>query len=126
MSKTTDLTGSITKLLSDYSDEVYEKTKEIVDDVSKNTLKVIKKHAPIGARKGKYKKSLKVRPLYETLTNKTNVIYAADGEHRLTHLLEHGHATTKGGRTQAQPHFSHGQDFIDENLVKKIKNEIGG
>ena len=75
-----------------YSDEVIDRQKKAVDDVTKEALKILKDNAPVqenGKRSGKYKKSLKSKTEKETLVSKTNVLYS-DGETSLTHLLENG------------------------------------
>ena len=128
--KIDDLSKEIGKILETYTDEVISDTKKVVDEVSKDALKYTKDHAPVEdrrtSRRGKYKKSLKIKTVYESLTEKRNKIYASGKEYRLTHLLENGHASRKGGRVKAQPHFSYGQMIVDKQLLKKIKNLIKG
>lgn len=114
--------------LETYSDEVIEATKKSVDEVASETVPIIKNHAPVGKgrRKGKYKRSISVRTVYESLTEKRNVIYASDKEYRLTHLLENGHAKVNGGRTRAFPHWKYGDEYIKKELPKRIQKKIGG
>ena len=128
--KINQLSNAINDILETYSDEVIQNTKEVVDDVTKQALQITKANAPIDERKikrkGKYKKSIKKRTVYESITEKRNVIYVANGEHRLTHLLEFGHAKLNGGRTKGHPHFKYGNDFVLKNYEKKLKKRIGG
>lgn len=122
--KIDDLTSEIMNQLNLYSDEVAEKVKEVVDEVSKDVMQEIKNHCQFEERTGKYVKSFKIKTVKESKRNKTNVWYAANGQHRLTHLLEKGHATRSGGRTKAFPHIKYGQDYIDDNFEEKIKEAI--
>lgn len=121
--KSRDLTRAIQDVLEEYVEEVTEITKETVDDVTKEALKAVKKNAPV--KTGAYKRSIKSKTQYESLTEKRNVIYAKD-HGGLTHLLEYGHATQNGGRTKAFPHFKYGNNYIEENLNKKIRKKLGG
>lgn len=118
-----ELELAVSNILKDFSDEVTRITKEDVDTVTEMALDEVKAHAPV--RTGKYKRSLSSRTEYESLTEKRNVIYS-NGQSGLTHLLENGHAKQNGGRTRAFPHFKYGQDLIDEQLLKKIKDDIQG
>lgn len=126
----TELDKTLNQILKEYADEVTQDTKEVVDLVTEEALKVTKKHAPVDkrntSRKGKYKRSLKRKTLYESLTEKRNVIYASGDEYRLTHLLEKGHANINGKRTKGQPHFYYGDNLVKEDLLKEIEKKIGG
>lgn len=128
--KLNQLSKAIDDILETYSDEVINDTKEVVDEVTKEALQITKANAPIDKRKikrkGKYKKSIKKKVIYESITEKRNVIYVANGEHRLTHLLEFGHAKQNSGRTKGHPHFKFGNDYVLQNYEKKLKNKLGG
>lgn len=74
-------------------------------------------------RTGKYRRgwSVKVEPTYRgpmrfTLHNKERP--------RLTHLLEHGHATRDGGRTQAQPHIDPVGDKVAADYYAAVEEVI--
>lgn len=124
--KANQLSDALSDTLSDYSDEVIRVQKDTIDVISKRAKSIVKKHAPVGHR-GKYKKSIKVKTVYESLTEKRNVIHVEKPEYRLTHLLEKGHKKHGGtGKTKAIPHFIHGQDYIDKNFEKTMKKKLGG
>ena len=118
-----DLTLTISAMLSEYADDVIEDVKATVDDVAKEAQKIVKSKAPV--KTGKYKRSIKVKTSYESLTELRKTIYS-NGNSGLTHLLENGHAKVNGGRTRAFPHWKYGDEYIKNELPKLVKKKIGG
>ena len=116
------LSNAITGILSTYSDEMTEGIKQDVDEVTNETLKILKENAPV--KYGKYRKKMKKKKLSETLTERENILYVDGAKAHLTHLLENGHALRQGGRAPAHPHFRLAEEYAVKELSKKTKKTI--
>lgn len=115
-----DLDKAIAKILNEFGEEITYILQETTEYVAKKGKDVVKENAPVGPRKGKYKKSISVKKLKSDELESHYVIYSKK-EYPLTHLLEHGHATADGtGRTKAQPHFAKGEKWILDNYEKEF------
>lgn len=120
-----ELSDAINDVLSNYSEEVTEKTKKAVDRAAKDCMDTIKQHIEFKQHTGDYVKSFKLKTAYEDKYNKRKTWYASGDQYRLTHLLEKGHALRRGGRTRAYPHIQYGEEIAKQNLPKYIKEELG-
>lgn len=123
-----ELTSAIVKELYDYSLEVTTGIKKVVDTVAKEANEEIKKHINFKQHSGKYVKSFRIKKAFEDGYKKVNVWYVANGEHRLTHLLEKGHALRQGGRAAAFPHIKYGEELAQrrmEELSKEVIKNVG-
>lgn len=118
------LANAIQEQLLKYDKEVAEEVKKCVDDVSKEAKQIIDEHITFQDRTGKYRKSLEIKTVYEDEFVKKNVWHSKGKEYRLTHLLEKGHATRNGGRTKEFAHIKYGDDYVKEQLPKRITEVI--
>ncbi len=116
-----DIAKIIGKELNEYSNEVREVLNESGRKASKESLKVAKANAP--KRSGNYAKSLKVKKELGLMGNVKYIVHSKD-HYRLTHLLEHGHATTNGGRVEGTPHLSIAEKVGVELFEKEIKGKL--
>jgi len=119
-----DLADVIARELETYTDEVTENVKKAIDTVAKETNDVIKSHVTFTRRTDKYLKAFKIKKSYEDKYNKRNTWHVANGQHRLTHLLEKGHALKGGGRARAFPHIQYGEEFAKERLEELVEEAI--
>ena len=47
-------------------------------------------------------------------------------DYQLTHLLEFGHATRDGERTEAQPHIRPVEEKYSKEFEKRLRKKVGG
>lgn len=111
-----EFVAALSKELSSYSEEITEGIKKSVDIVGKETNAEIKKHITFNHITGDYVKSFRVKKVHESKNKKIKTWYVANGNHRLTHLLENGHALWQGGRTEAYPHIKYGEELARKRM----------
>lgn len=121
--QSSEMADTITQWLTEYSDEVTNVSKEVVQEVSEGAMAETKAHITWNDKK--YSNSFALKTTFEDKRNKRNTWYVKSPHYRLTHLLEFGHYTTNGTtRTRAFPHVKYGDDFVKENLERKLKEAI--
>lgn len=106
--------------------------KDVVDRVDLATAKAIKKlvkltrsTAPVGAR-GSFRKSIAWKLLYKNSRESRYVWFVREPEHRLTHLLVHGHATKNGGRTKGSPFLENALKTVLPEYEKDVQEAVKG
>lgn len=118
-----DLTDAVMEELQEYSDEITECIKDNVKQTAEECAQDIRKNAPKDS--GKYRKSWKVKSVYES-DNDIRVVIHSKKEYRRTHLLENGHAKRGGGRVEGKPHIKPAEERAEKKLMKKVKITISG
>lgn len=98
---------------------------EAVDKVAKETVTRLRQTSP--KLTGAYAKSWKATKLNGGRHYFGKVVYA-DGEYRLTHLLEHGHDVVRGGRVvghvKAYPHIEAAEQQAIDALLEEIQKKV--
>jgi hypothetical protein len=95
-----DLGASISETLTIYHTGIINGIDFCSQKAVEKLAKKTKATAPVGAR-GSYKKNITSGLVKQTRRCNTYAWYVKPPDHRLTHLLVHGHATKDGGRTKA-------------------------
>ena len=119
------------QVLTIYAEEVNEKLRTITTESMKQLVKETKANAPIGRRKGQFKKNIaadysgtrrSARGLRGQNVHATWYVRAPD--YRLTHLLVNGHATKDGGRTTPDPFLQNAVDHILPEYEQKVQEAL--
>lgn len=115
-----NLSEAIQKELTIYAAEVTDAVNAAGEDTIKKLVKLTKATAPKGVR-GKFKKNISSQEIVGISGMKKYVWYVKAPDHRLTHLLVHGHATKTGGRTKANPFLKNALDTVLPEYEEAVK-----
>lgn len=121
------LATEISQNLELYSEEVRERVDNAGRKAMKRLVQITRETAPVGNRKnGKFAASISSK---EIKTPKGNQFlwYVKAPNHRLTHLLVHGHAKVNGGRVAGNPFLSNALSKVlpeyEEEVKEAVKND---
>ena len=106
-----------------YHDSVVEGIDSAGGEAIKKLVKLTKANAPEGHRR-RYKKSITSKRLEKNKRGSKYVWFVKPPDHRLTHLLVHGHATKDGGRTKSNPFLANALDQVLPEYEEKVKEVI--
>lgn len=115
------LAAAVVDELEKYSDDVGEAVQSAVDEVTKNTLSLLRKSSP--RKTGDYQKGWRKRIVTSKHGRHVTQLHNAT-DYQLTHLLEKGHKKTGGGTVRAIPHIAPAEKKAAEQLERLIKEAI--
>ena len=116
------LTDALHDTLTIYHDQVVARVDEAGEAAMKQLVKKTKATAPVGAR-GSFKKSITSTRQKGPRGDKF-IWHVKEPDHRLTHLLAHGHATRDGGRTKGDPFLQNALDEVLPDYEKAIEEAV--
>ena len=123
--KPEDLGAAIEQELTLYHENIVEKINFLGEETVKKIAAQTKATTPVGAR-GSYKKHITSGMVKKHRNGNTYAWYVKKPDHRLTHLLVHGHATRDGGRTKSNPFLKKAADqFLpkyERGVEEAVKN----
>ena len=125
-----ELGSAMEQVLEVYNQDVQDGIIRVTEGSMKSLVKKTKATAPIGRRKGQFKKNITAdyRELRRAKRLKGRTIratwYVKAPDYRLTHLLVHGHATNDGGRTRANPFLQNALDSVLPEYEKDIEEVL--
>lgn len=121
--KPDQLAEALQNELTLYGKEVTEGVNDKGREAMKKLVKLTKASAPTG-RRGRFKKSIAMKEEDAGNGSKTFIWYVKPPEHRLTHLLVHGHAKKNGGRTKANPFLKNAVDAVLPEYEQAVEEVI--
>ena len=125
--------AELVETLKDFHNATDEVVADAVKKTAKDAVKKLKSTSP--TLTGDYAKSwtMKKNPKFLGRYQHSQVVYAGNGEYRLTHLLEKGHAIVRGGRkigySPASVHIAPVDATAEDELMDAITRgiqKIGG
>ena len=126
MSKTikpVDLSDVIQKELTMYHKNIIERVNAAGKEAIEKLKKLSKAKAPVAS--GSFKKNIATKEVTNPATGmKSFIWYVRPPDHRLTHLLVHGHATRNGGRTKANPFLKNAVDAVLPEYEQFVKEAV--
>lgn len=120
-----DLSKAVAAVLDDYEESIIDTVQSVTEDLAKEGLRKVKSASPVSGKSPKrsaYKSGW--RKKVETNRIGASAVIFNEKYPGLVHLLEKGHALRNGGRTAAKPHVAPVQEWMNEELRKRIKEAI--
>ena len=117
-----ELGEAIEQQLTIYHEEVTNAINEAGSEAIKDLVKRTRATAPEGNR-GTFKRKI-TSSVDKKRNGSTYIWHVKAPEHRLTHLLVHGHATKDGGRTRANPFLQNALDTVLPDYEKKVEEAL--
>lgn len=122
--KVDGMADMVAEYMSNYTQEITDGVKDAIDKVAQEANEEIKRHIEFKQHTGKYVKAFRVKTSFEDRYNKRNTWYVGNGQYRLTHLLENGHALNTGGRARPYPHIKYGEELARKRMEELAKEAI--
>jgi hypothetical protein len=120
-----DLSKAVATVLDDYEESIIDTVQSVTEDLAKEGLRKVKSASPVSGKSPKRSayKSGWAKKVIANRFGASAIIY--NGKYPgLVHLLEKGHALRNGGRARAQVHVAPVQDWMNEELRKRIEEAI--
>jgi hypothetical protein len=120
--KPADIGNAITEQLTIYSKDIVRKINAAGEDAVKKLVKKTKATAP--KRTGSYRKNIASKKVEDNGRGAKYVWYVKEPDHRLTHLLVHGHEKRNGGRVKGDPFLANACDEVLPEFEKAVEEAV--
>ncbi|MDM5235468.1 HK97 gp10 family phage protein [Bacillus cereus] len=111
-----DFASELARELQRYANVVEEELENEIDETGDIAVGKLKQNSP--KKTGAYRKGWRKKK-----EDKGVVLHNTQGQ--LTHLLENGHAKVGGGRVPAQVHIRPVEEYINDELPRRIERALG-
>ena len=124
--KPEELGAAIQEELTIYHEGIIERVNAAGAAAIQKLHKLTRANAPVAS--GSFKRNISTKEETNPSTGmKQFVWYVKAPDHRITHLLVHGHATRNGGRTKADPFLQNALDTVlpeyEESVEEALKSD---
>lgn len=124
-----DFTKAVDSVLKEYGDEAYDVMEVCIEEVADEAtdkLRAVNHFKNDGT--GAYAGSWINDEISKTVLSVKRAVHNEE-HYRLTHLLEKGHVIKNGtgreyGKTDAYPHIGPVNDWVQTELVRKVKQKL--
>lgn len=120
--KPDDLSKAIEQELTIYHEDVTRRVNDLSAEAAKTLVKKTKATAP--QRTGSFRKNITSKMTEKSIGGEKYTWYVKAPDHRLTHLLVHGHAKKNGGRVKGNPFLQKALDEVLPAYEKAIEEVI--
>jgi hypothetical protein len=116
------LDSAIKKILDEYGDDVRDCVSETIEDVAKETKKIIKENAQ--KKTGAYRSAITSKKTKNGVDDVCITIHAGK-KASLAHLLENGHGYHNSStRYAGKEHWGIGQRYVEQNFESELRKKI--
>lgn len=120
--KPEQLGAAIQKELTMYSEGVAERVNAAGKTAAEKLRKLTKATAPVAS--GDFRKHIAVKEVDAGHGTKKYIWHVKAPDHRLTHLLVHGHATKNGGRVPGDPFLKNALETVLPEYEQAVKEAV--
>ena len=120
--KPEDLGAAIQQELELYSEGVAARVNAVSKAAAEKLKKLTKASAPVAS--GSFRKNIAVKEVDSGHGTKKYIWHVKAPDHRLTHLLVHGHATKNGGRTKSDPFLKNALETVLPEYEQAVEEAV--
>ena len=122
--KPADLGKAIEQEMTIYHEDITKKLNRLSSKAVKNLVEKTQATAP--KRTGSFRQNIASKMLEKGPRGNTYVWYVKAPDHRLTHLLVHGHAKQNGGRVKGDPFLHNALNDVLPAFEKDVEEAVKG
>lgn len=120
--KPADLGDAIQRELTTYTEGVAKRVNAAGKTAVEKLRKLTKATAPVAS--GDFRKHIAIKEVDSGHGTKRYIWHVKAPDHRLTHLLVHGHATKNGGRVPGDPFLKNALETVLPEYEQAVKEAV--